>query len=155
VREHRLEMLSRAISVEAPNTSLRIMADREQLRVVLDNLISNAIKYTPRGGKVRVSFSHDETMAQIDVEDEGPGIAVDEQERIFDSFYRGDASANGKIKGTGLGLAIVREYVLAHRGSVYVVDAGGSGGKFRVRLPLKQSAEISLAAESLGETLAS
>lgn len=155
VREHRLEMLSRAISVELPEATLQLTADREQLRVVLDNLISNAIKYTPRGGKIRVSFSHDDTTAQIDVEDEGPGIAVEEQERIFDSFYRGDASANGKVKGTGLGLAIVREYVLAHRGSVYVVDAGTPGGKFRVRLPLHQTAEPTLSADSLGETLVS
>jgi two-component system, NtrC family, sensor histidine kinase GlrK len=142
VREHRLEMLSRAIAVDTHfggDDAHSLDADREQLRVVLDNLVSNAIKYAPRGGKVRITTLRDGDMLQIDVEDDGPGIAADEQERIFDSFYRGDASANGKIKGTGLGLAIVREYVLAHRGSVYVVDPGKPGGKFRVRLPVKQS----------------
>jgi two-component system, NtrC family, sensor histidine kinase GlrK len=142
VREHRLEMLSRAITVDAHIDTdagpTALDADREQLRVVLDNLVSNAIKYAPRGGKVRIGAEFDGEMLQIDVEDDGPGIAAEEQERIFDSFYRGDASANGKIKGTGLGLAIVREYVLAHRGSVYVVDPGKPGGRFRVRLPIKQ-----------------
>jgi two-component system, NtrC family, sensor histidine kinase GlrK len=135
-------MLSRAIAVDTHfggDDAHSLDADREQLRVVLDNLVSNAIKYAPRGGKVRITTLRDGDMLQIDVEDDGPGIAADEQERIFDSFYRGDASANGKIKGTGLGLAIVREYVLAHRGSVYVVDPGKPGGKFRVRLPVKQS----------------
>ncbi len=136
VREHRLEMLSRAISVDVRGDQITLQADREQLRVVLDNLVSNAIKYTSAGGKVRIISSIDGGVAQIDVEDDGPGIAEEEQERVFESFYRGDASANGKIKGSGLGLAIVREYVLAHQGHVYVVEPGKPGGRFRVRLPL-------------------
>jgi len=136
VREHRLEMLARAIAVEVRGEALSLTADREQLRVVLDNLVSNAIKYTPRGGKVRIVTSIDGGMAQIDVEDDGPGIALEEQERVFESFYRGDASADGKVKGSGLGLAIVREYVLAHQGHVFVVEPGKPGGRFRVRLPL-------------------
>lgn len=136
VREHRLEMLSRAISAEVQGDAITLKGDREQLRVVLDNLVSNAIKYTPRGGKVRIISSIDGAMAQIDVEDDGPGVALEEQERVFESFYRGDASANGKVKGSGLGLAIVREYVLAHQGHVFVVEPGKPGGRFRVRLPL-------------------
>jgi two-component system, NtrC family, sensor histidine kinase GlrK len=159
VREHRLEMLSRAISAEIAvnEDAQRLDADREQLRVVLDNLASNAIKYTPRGGKVRLTAVRDGDMVQIDVEDEGPGVAAEEQERIFDSFYRGEASANGKIKGTGLGLAIVREYVLAHRGSVYVVDPGKPGGRFRVRLPIKQPEDLrsERTLTQLGETFVS
>lgn len=136
VREHRLEMLSRVISAEVQGDAITLKGDREQLRVVLDNLVSNAIKYTPRGGKVRIISSVDGAMAQIDVEDDGPGVALEEQERVFESFYRGDASANGKVKGSGLGLAIVREYVLAHQGHVFVVEPGKPGGRFRVRLPL-------------------
>lgn len=136
VREHRLEMLSRVISADVHGDAITLKGDREQLRVVLDNLVSNAIKYTPRGGKVRIISSIDGAMAQIDVEDDGPGVALEEQERVFESFYRGDASANGKIKGSGLGLAIVREYVLAHQGHVFVVEPGKPGGRFRVRLPL-------------------
>jgi two-component system, NtrC family, sensor histidine kinase GlrK len=136
VREHRLEMLSRVISVDVQGEAPMLLGDREQLRVVLDNLLSNAIKYTPRGGKVRIISSVDGAMAQIDIEDDGPGVALEEQERVFESFYRGDASTNGKIKGSGLGLAIVREYVLAHQGHVFVVEPGKPGGRFRVRLPL-------------------
>jgi two-component system, NtrC family, sensor histidine kinase GlrK len=136
VREHRLEMLSRVISVDVQGAAPILKGDREQLRVVLDNLVSNAIKYTPRGGKVRIHSVLDGAMAQIDVEDDGPGVALEEQERVFESFYRGDASTNGKIKGSGLGLAIVREYVLAHQGHVFVVEPGKPGGRFRIRLPL-------------------
>ncbi len=136
VREHRLEMLSRVISVDVQGDAPVLLGDREQLRVVLDNLVSNAIKYTPRGGNVRIRSSIDGAVAQIDVEDDGPGVALEEQERVFESFYRGNASTNGKIKGSGLGLAIVREYVLAHQGHVFVVDPGKSGGRFRIRLPL-------------------
>jgi two-component system, NtrC family, sensor histidine kinase GlrK len=155
VREHRLEILSRVISVEVKGDPQTLDADKEQIRVVLDNLVSNAIKYTARGGKVRITSTRDANMIQIDVEDDGPGIAAEEQERIFDSFYRGDASANGKIKGTGLGLAIVREYVMAHRGSVYVVDPGQPGGKFRVRLPTDQSITDLRQETQLGETFVS
>jgi two-component system, NtrC family, sensor histidine kinase GlrK len=136
VREHRLEMLSRVISVDIHGDAPVLLGDREQLRVVLDNLVSNAIKYTPRGGSVRIRCSVDGAVAQIDVEDDGPGVALEEQERVFESFYRGNASTNGKIKGSGLGLAIVREYVLAHQGHVFVVDPGKPGGRFRIRLPL-------------------
>ncbi len=155
VREHRLEMLSRAISVDVRGEAITLQGDSEQLRVVLDNLLSNAIKYTPRGGKVRVISSGDGEMAQIDVEDDGPGVALEEQERVFESFYRGDASANGKVKGSGLGLAIVREYVLAHQGHVFVVDPGKPGGRFRVRLPFDLTLSDTFAvASSQGDSLA-
>ena len=155
VREHRLEMLSRAISVDVRGDAITLQGDSEQLRVVLDNLVSNAIKYTPRGGKVRVIGSGDGAMAQIDVEDDGPGVALEEQERVFESFYRGDASANGKVKGSGLGLAIVREYVLAHQGHVFVVDPGKPGGRFRVRLPFDLTRSDSFAgALSQGDSVA-
>ena len=155
VREHRLEMLSRAISVDVRGEAITLQGDSEQLRVVLDNLVSNAIKYTPRGGKVRVIGSSDGAMAQIDVEDDGPGVALEEQERVFESFYRGDASANGKVKGSGLGLAIVREYVLAHQGHVFVVDPGKPGGRFRVRLPFDLTrSDTFLGAVSQGDSVA-
>ncbi len=155
VREHRLEMLSRAITTEVQGEWQTLEADREQIRVVLDNLVSNAIKYSPRGGKVQISVARDENFVQIDVCDDGPGIAASEQEKVFESFFRGDASANGKIKGTGLGLAIVREYVSAHEGSVYVVDAGQPGGKFRVRLPRVQSRIAVNDETQIGESFAS
>jgi two-component system sensor histidine kinase GlrK len=89
------------------------------------------------------------------VEDDGPGVALEEQERVFESFYRGDASANGKVKGSGLGLAIVREYVLAHQGHVFVVDPGKPGGRFRVRLPFDLTLSDTFAvASSQGDSLA-
>ena len=154
VREHRLEMLSRVISVDVPGEAPMLLGDREQLRVVLDNLLSNAIKYTPRGGKVRIISTLDGAMAQIDIEDDGPGVALEEQERVFESFYRGDASTNGKIKGSGLGLAIVREYVLAHQGHVFVVEPGQSGGRFRVRLPLDLTRSEGLQTVMQGDSIA-
>jgi two-component system, NtrC family, sensor histidine kinase GlrK len=153
VREHRLEMLARAITTEIKGDVQSLQADREQLRVVLDNLVSNAIKYTARGGKVRIITALDGEMVQIDVEDDGPGISLEDQERVFDSFYRGEASTNGKIKGSGLGLAIVREYVLAHQGSVYVVEPGKPGGRFRVRLPVDQSGFVERSMASVGDSV--
>lgn len=135
VREHRLDLLAGGVSVKSEGPALAFEGDRERLRVVLDNLLSNAIKYSPRGGCVRFVTSADEDRVVFEMQDEGPGIAADEAERVFESFYRGAASETSKVKGTGLGLAIVREYVLAHGGQVEVVGAGEPGGRFRVTLP--------------------
>ena len=75
----------------------------------------------------------------IDVADEGPGITVQEREKVFDPFYQGSAKPRGPVKGTGLGLAIVREYVLAHRGQVQILQDRAAGAHFRVSLPVAQA----------------
>lgn len=140
VREHRLDMLAGGINVRSDGELLRFEGDRERVRVVVDNLLSNAIKYSPRGGTIRILTSTADDQVCFEVHDEGPGIALDEAERIFESFYRGAASATSRVKGTGLGLAIVREYVLAHGGKVEVIKPGEPGGRFRVQLPRQPSA---------------
>jgi two-component system sensor histidine kinase GlrK len=75
----------------------------------------------------------------IDVADEGPGITPQEREKVFDPFYQGSAKPRGPVKGTGLGLAIVREYVLAHRGKVQIMQDRPAGAHFRVSLPIVQA----------------
>ena len=107
--------------------------DAEKLRVVIDNLMSNAIKYSPLGGTIVVRLGKHKEHAVIEVIDSGPGIAVEDRDRIFDPFYRGRHSAMSAVKGTGLGLAIVRDYVELHQGTVKALAAAGA--HFRVILP--------------------
>jgi signal transduction histidine kinase len=102
------------------------------LRAVL-NLADNAIKYTPRGGRVTIALRADDTAATIEVRDTGPGIPPSEHARIFERFHRGDP-AHGR-GGTGLGLAIVRSIVAIHGGRVEIESRPGAGSVFRIVLP--------------------
>jgi two-component system, NtrC family, sensor histidine kinase GlrK len=111
-----------------------VEADRDKLRSVLDNLVGNAVKFTPPGGNVSVLARASGNEALIDVIDSGPGVPVEERESIFDSFFRGRAKGSSRVEGTGLGLAIAREFVEAHGGRISVV-AAGSGAHFRIALP--------------------
>ncbi len=122
-----------------------VPADPEKLRSIVDNLLGNAVKFTPEGGTISVIAREYRGEAMLEVIDSGPGIPAEERESVFDSFFRGRAKASGRIEGSGLGLAIVREYVEAHGGRIVVVE-GGSGGHFRVMLPLQAKTALSVAA---------
>jgi len=113
---------------------VRVTGDREALRVLLANLVDNAVRYTPERGRVDISTFVVEGGAVIEVTDTGPGIPADERERVFDRFYR---RAGGGAAGSGLGLAIVKTVVEHHRGRVALADGpGGRGLTARVTLPL-------------------
>jgi two-component system cell cycle sensor histidine kinase/response regulator CckA len=112
-----------------------LRVDPGRLDQVLENLISNAIKYTSSGGEVRVACGADEDEFWIRVSDTGVGIPSDEQEHIFMPFYRPDGPS-GQTQGMGLGLTIVRDLIKAHGGRVAVESAPGEGSQFSVWLPL-------------------
>ena len=118
---------------------VQVDADPEKLRSVLDNLIGNAVKFTPAGGRVSVSARASGNEALIDVIDSGPGVPAEERDSIFDSFFRGRAKASARIEGSGLGLAIAREFVEAHGGRISVLGEPG-GAHFRVALPRRVAA---------------
>jgi two-component system sensor histidine kinase GlrK len=109
--------------------------------VVLDNVLSNAIKYSPEGGEIRIVLQSRGEKAVLEVQDQGPGIAPDERDKVFHPFYQGRAEPSGNLKGTGLGLAIAQEFVKAHQGSIEAVDvdAADSGARLRVILPLEET----------------
>lgn len=131
---HRLAAAGRSIRFQTVLPPVQVEGDAEKLRVVIDNLITNAIKFSPREGVVRVLLKSEAGNAVLDVIDEGPGVSEAERERIFDAFFRGKRAREG-VEGSGLGLAIAREYVTAHRGRIEVLAASGEGGHFRVTLP--------------------
>jgi signal transduction histidine kinase len=107
--------------------------DRNRMRQVLANLVDNAVKYTPRDGRVDITVRRDGDGATIEVRDTGPGISADDLPRIWDRLYRGDKSR--AERGLGLGLSLVRAIVQAHGGTVAVESSPGQGARFEVRLP--------------------
>ena len=106
------------------------------LRDVLQNLLDNAIQYTPPGGSIRVTAEADDRDAVITVADTGIGIPLADQERIFERFYRVDAARSREAGGTGLGLSIAKHIVEAHGGRLWVESAVGEGSKFSFSIPL-------------------
>jgi signal transduction histidine kinase len=115
-----------------------LTADRARLAQVLDNLISNAVKFTPSGGCVAVRSSRDGDVAIVEVSDTGMGISEEDQGKLFQRFFRADSATDQAIQGTGLGLAIVKAIVEAHDGAISVVSASGKGTTFRVELPIER-----------------
>lgn len=132
---------ARELVIETRLPSVVVRCDAGKVRTVMDNLLTNAIKYTPDGGRVDVRLSLEGSDAIIDVFDSGPGVAVDERQRIFEPFRQGTAEYQSSVKGTGLGLSIAREYVEAHGGQLELVDSDG-GAHFKVILPVAGPAGV-------------
>ena len=122
------------ILLRHPAPGLSVKADRTRLKQILMNLIANAVKFTPEGGKIDLSARRMEDTVRIDVRDTGPGIPADEQQRIFEAFYRLSHSAQAP-EGTGLGLAITQRLVELHGGSLGLESEVGKGSCFYVSLP--------------------
>ena len=126
-----------AINWEHPAKDTLVLADPDQMRRVVRNLVENAIKYTPSQGSVTVQIVSEvldgQTFVGVQVTDTGIGIPLEHQSRIFDRFYRVDPSHT--IPGTGLGLSIVREIVNAHNGNIHLESKAGEGSTFIVTLP--------------------
>jgi len=112
-----------------------IRGDREKIVVVLQNLVGNAIKYTPSGGKVRVIVSDEGGMLRVEVSDTGLGIDEQDQDRVFEQFYRADDRRIKDIKGSGLGLALARDIARLHGGDITVRSQVDVGSTFTVTLP--------------------
>jgi signal transduction histidine kinase len=113
---------------------LEVCADRLRLGQVLVNLVANALKYTPRGGKVGVQAGLEEEGVVFAVRDNGPGIAPDVQAQIFEEFFQIQGAGRSKNPGTGLGLPIARRLVEAHEGRLTLESELGHGACFRVYL---------------------
>jgi signal transduction histidine kinase len=125
-----------SLDLEA-NGAPSIECDENKLRQVLVNLVDNAVKYSPEGGRVTIRFDHNGTGYVIEVADQGLGIPVAEQDRIFEKFYRLDPQQTKGVGGSGLGLYICRELVERMDGRLTVESQVGSGSRFRVELPAR------------------
>jgi signal transduction histidine kinase len=114
----------------------QVQADRDRMTQVASNLLNNAVKYSPTGGRITVTTRADGPELRLDVRDEGLGIPPDALETIFERFSRVDSLATKDIQGTGLGLPIVRQIVQLHGGKVWAESELGKGSVFHVVLPL-------------------
>ncbi|MEN2466157.1 cell wall metabolism sensor histidine kinase WalK [Ornithinibacillus sp. JPR2-1] len=121
---------------ELPNEKLFVWIDQDKLIQVIDNIISNAIKYSPEGGKVTCRVIKQRHQILVSITDEGMGIAYDKLEKIFERFYRVDKARTRKLGGTGLGLAISKELVEAHHGRIWAKSKEGKGTTILFTLPL-------------------
>jgi signal transduction histidine kinase len=120
------------VRVEEPIPT--IQADREKVQRVFSNLLDNAFKFTPEGGRIEVSVCHRDSSVEVVVSDSGPGVPAEMRDRIFDRFAQVPGSS-GRRRGTGLGLAFAKLAIEAHGGRIWVDDNQPTGSAFHVRLP--------------------
>jgi PAS domain S-box-containing protein len=139
---HRMQEEERPMKIELdiPSDLPRVYGDPERARQVLDNLLENAYQYTEIGGTINLRMHPEGDMMQIDVKDNGIGITLEEQKRVFERFYRGEDPLVLATSGTGLGLSIVNSLVDMHKGSLWLESSGirGEGSVFSFTLPLYQ-----------------
>jgi len=140
VGSHRDRADAKGLSLELElgplDDQIQVMADEEAIRQIFDNLIDNAIKYTPEGGSVRVACQLSDDGVTVEVADSGIGIPRDDLPRVFERFYRVDKARSRELGGTGLGLSIVKHLVQSIGGQITVASRVGAGSQFTVTLPL-------------------
>lgn len=141
VAAHRLVADKKGITIEVavPAEKGWVSIDKGRINQVLDNLIGNAMKFSPDGGTITVSMFEEDNSVCIVISDQGIGVPVDKHQRIFERFYQIDGSARRRFGGTGIGLAIVKRIIDAHHGKIWVESEVGRGSSFFFTLPLVRS----------------
>jgi two-component system phosphate regulon sensor histidine kinase PhoR len=135
---------SKEIVVRCEATDAGVVeADADRLRRILENLVENALKYTPAGGRIDVTARASDGSVVFEVTDNGPGISAEHLPRIFERFYRVDKARSRELGGTGLGLSIVKHLAESMGATVTVESTPGEGSRFSVRLPRRPRVEAS------------
>jgi len=131
-----IEEKGHQVTVSIPPDLPRVLVDRQRMEQVFLNLLDNAVKFTPPGGKISIDAKWEKPFVRVEVKDNGVGIPAEHLSRVFERFYRVDKSRSREAAGgTGLGLAIVRQIVNAHQGKIEVESASAVGSTFRIFLP--------------------
>jgi two-component system phosphate regulon sensor histidine kinase PhoR len=131
------------LNLTLPPQKVEVYGDRQHLSQLVDNLVDNAIKYTPEKGNIQVRLRVEGGEMVFDVEDSGIGISPQYQQRVFERFYRVDKARSQSLGGTGLGLSIVKNIAERHNGNVSVISQLGVGSIFTFRMPVAQSVTVS------------
>ncbi len=139
LENQQLTLLSQRVRLDVRVEDVTLIADRSKIRLILENLVSNAVKYSPKGGTIYLRAQTDGALLTLDVADSGPGIALEDRAHVFDAFYTGRAARSSAVKGTGIGLSVVLEFVSAHGGTVQIVDGEFPGAHFRISMPIQSS----------------
>ena len=138
--EYELLIRSKNICLKSSLDTTRINADYDKLRIIISNLFSNALKFSPQNGTIGLTLSSHDNITTLIIEDQGPGIAKKIQPLIFQDFYHGNSSPDWKIKATGLGLALVKHYLDVHKGTIKLLPATKAycGARFSINLSQNQ-----------------
>lgn len=134
VEAQRLQWQAKGLTVRVEGPPVRMPVDADKITSAVSNLLSNAIRFSPPQGTVRLVLSHPPGQVRLDVFDQGPGVDQVDRDRVFEPFYRGVRQPDDAVRGTGIGLSIVQEYVQAHGGQVRLVEEGAHS-IFRIELP--------------------
>ena len=137
LENQQLTLLSQRVRLDVRVEDLTLIADRGKIRLILENLVSNAVKYSPKGGTIHLQARAAGPQLVLDVADSGPGIPPEDRAHVFEAFYTGRAARGTAVKGTGIGLSVVLEFVAAHGGTVQIVDGQFPGAHFRITMPLR------------------
>jgi two-component system sensor histidine kinase GlrK len=137
LENQQLTLLSQRVRLDVRVEDVTLVADRGKIRLILENLVSNAVKYSPKGGTIHLRARATGAQLVLDVADNGPGIPPEERGHVFEAFYTGRAARTTAVKGTGIGLSVVLEFVAAHGGSVQIVDGEFPGAHFRITMPIR------------------
>ncbi len=137
VDEQRLQWQARGLDISVSGASVSALIDADKLALALANMLSNAVRFSPRGGSIAFVVASGPDGQSIDCIDQGRGVAPEDAARIFEPFYQGRRQASDAAGGNGIGLSIVREYVVAHHGTVTLL-ASDVGAHFRIELPNDQ-----------------
>ena len=130
-------MKKMALSFERPKEILPTLSvDREKMELAVQNLLENAVKYTPEGGKITVSLEKDSHDVIFKIKDTGVGIPAAQHERIFTKFFRGDNVIRMETEGSGLGLYTTRNIIEAHKGKIWFDSKEGAGTTFTFMIPI-------------------
>ena len=137
LENQQLTLLSQRVRLDVRVDDVTMVADRGKIRLILENLVSNAVKYSPKGGTIHLQGRAAGPQLVLDVADSGPGIPLEDRGHVFEAFYTGRAARGSAVKGTGIGLSVVLEFVAAHGGTVQIVDGQFPGAHFRITMPLR------------------
>jgi two-component system sensor histidine kinase GlrK len=135
VEAQRLQWHAKGLAVDVEGDAVVAHADPDKLGTAVGNLLTNAIRFSPHGGRLRLQLRRLPATVEIDVRDEGPGIAEGDRDRVFEPFYRGERQPQDAPPGTGIGLSIVQEYIAAHGGRIHLLPSASAGAHFRIELP--------------------
>lgn len=141
---HALSISNKKLVVDVTSSvDENLSSNEEKLSIILDNLISNAVNYTPESGRINITTNTDSDWFIIEVQDNGPGLAKEDFEKVFDPFYRGNTAHNGLINGSGLGLTIVKDIVQTLDGNISLLPSK-QGAHFSVRLPKNNATSMEI-----------
>lgn len=151
VSAHQMIAAQKGLNIDfvLPSIEGMVIIDRGRINQVLDNLIGNAMKFSPDGGTIKIAMEESEGMVTVSVKDQGIGISPEKHKRIFERFYQIDGSASRRFGGTGIGLAIVKRIVDAHNGKIWVESEIQKGSAFTFQLPMVAKKEAEPAIDSV------